>query len=365
MTLRSPYVCRAMVASNRLQETCKRSDELSIEVGRLRKTNEELHKGLQEQLRKKGQEETVQWAEFDVLNLNLRTARAQIVELQGENEILRADLASLQETSGAPSNDLTQRLEKEIAELKEKIKATSEAHLRQMAEKDAQIMDWRRRAGGMCDLEKSLEELRFLKAAEFPDQYNQGLDQPLEALLRGQVKKLEGELVLANGQSRELTKQLDTLKTELTTKDNCIIELERAVERYEASAANLSPPADAISLQSNSSLSTQNVDSIVAILTNQRDRLKKQKEDIEDKYTAVYQQLECQKIELSRLRSDNTKLTDKIKLLPRFLEGKIENNLMIDSELGGLLDHGQSTRRVKLDSFGFFLRNVPDIFSNL
>lgn len=354
-----------MVTSNRLQETCKRSDELSIEVGRLRKTNEELQRDLQEQLRRKSQEETVQWAEFDVLNLNLRTARAQIVELQGENEILRADLAGLQEKSlEASSAGLTQGLEEEIAELREKLKATSEDHLRQMAEKDAQIMKWQKRIEGMTSLEKSLEELRFLKAAEFPDQYNLESDQPLEALLRGQIKKLEGELVLANGQSHESTKQLEVLKIELATKDDRILELERAVERYEASATNLSPPADAVSLQSNSSLSTQNIDSIIVILTNQRDRLKKQKEDIEDKYTTIYQQLECQKIELSRLRSDNAKLVDKIKLLSRSLEGKTENSFMMDSELGGLSGHSQPIHGVKLNSFEFF-RNVPYSLSTL
>lgn len=290
----------------------------------------------------------MQWAEFDVLTLNLRSARAQLVGLQGENETLRAELATLRSKAPkSPDGRSTPRLERELAELRAKLDSVSKEHAGQVEEKDRQIVELQRRANELGKLEKSLEELRFLKAAEFPDQYRAELDQSLESLLRAQVKKLEGELVHAGSQGRELARQLDDLRSELTTRNARITELEGTIEGYETAAAPGSLPADAISLQSTSTVSTQAPDSVVTILTNQRDRLKRQKEELEDRYTALHQCLEGQKVEASRLRLDNAKLFEQVKVMSGAARNRLADGFTVEDGLdepSGPTQFGHETR---------------------
>ena len=151
-------------------------------------------------------------------------------------------------------------------------------------------MSLHKRLEAVNDTEKALKELRHLKTIEFPDLYNPALDQTVETLLQQRNKKLEGEIVSVRNAYRESQSQIEAKNAEISALINKTSELEKLVTRYEDSAAIAVVQqgaqhgvSDGASVKSVHSDRSHTVDStVITVLTNQRDRLKQQKSDLED-----------------------------------------------------------------------------------
>lgn len=141
-------------------------------------------------------------------------------------------------------------------------------------------------------MERSQAELRILKAAEFPDIYDPTKDQSLEAILQQKNKKLESDLVHTRNNLRELQSASKATEVELKDAKKKNGELEKLITRYEESAALavMPPTNDSGSVRSASTEQTTfpATDSIVTVLTNQRDRLRKQNQDFEEVFTPQF-----------------------------------------------------------------------------
>ncbi|PJF18824.1 Protein CASP [Paramicrosporidium saccamoebae] len=260
-----------------------RNEELVIELGRLKKAHEELQKETQTMSDIKSKQEDLKWAEMDVINLNLEGYRRQLTELQRENEMLRAEVESNKSILPEVDMDRMRALEEDVSDLQKKLAEDQASTKNIMLKKDQELEATKKRLEAFKDVEKSLTELRTMKAAEFPDLYDPSKDQTLEAILQQKNKRLESDLVNMRNQHRELQGQIKTITGNLEEIQKKKSEMERIITRYEESAAIAAMPSDSVSVRSMSTdhASMPANDSIMTVLTNQRDRLKKQNQDLE------------------------------------------------------------------------------------
>lgn len=117
-----------MLSANKLQEMNRKNEELTIELDRLRKTKEEMQEELKSQAGIKCNEETLKWAELDVINMNLQASRRQTAELQKDNELLRAQLEEVNESVKERERMIAEilKLENELAALRSKLIETED-----------------------------------------------------------------------------------------------------------------------------------------------------------------------------------------------------------------------------------------------
>jgi homeobox protein cut-like len=198
----------------------------------------------------------------------------------------------------------------------------------------------------------------MLKAAEFPDLYNPTNDQSLESLLQQKNKKLESDLVQMRNGNRDLQSQLKKMAANLDELQKKNAETEKIIARYEDSAAIAAMPGDNNSIKSASTehVTLPSADSIVVVLTNQRDRLKKQNNELEERLATINKQLDSQKQESNRLQADNVKLFERIKYIEAFANKKTPAKENVDTELGDLLPY-QNIYEERLDPFRLFFQN--------
>lgn len=96
-----------------------RNEEVVIELSRLKKAYEDLQKETESVTRLRSQQDNLQLAELDVVNLTAEASRQQIMELQRENELLRAELETRVAT---PADERRIRvLEEDILDLQGKL----------------------------------------------------------------------------------------------------------------------------------------------------------------------------------------------------------------------------------------------------
>lgn len=98
-----------------------RNEQVGIELGRLRKANEDLLKDAEELRSTKSQQETIKVAEFEVVGLNLENTRRQVVELQRENQLLRLETASLKQNEPVVDSRKIAELEDDLLDLQTKL----------------------------------------------------------------------------------------------------------------------------------------------------------------------------------------------------------------------------------------------------
>lgn len=275
--------CRHMILTNR-------NEELVIEMGRLKKAYDDLVKEKNSLSQTKLEQDSLKLAELDVVNMNSETSRRQIMELQRENELLRAEVESIQSTLPILDTRRIKELEEDIMDIQAKLEEEQCKNQTIIKKKDEEIALHLSKLESLCEMEKFLQELRALKAAEFPETYDPLKDQSLELLLQQKNKKLEGDLVQMRNNVRELQNQLKQMTIELENTHQKSMEMEKVITRYEESAAIATMPGETDSISSTIGNDYGKVlnEPIITVLTNQRDRLKRQNQELEDVWRANF-----------------------------------------------------------------------------
>ena len=236
-------------------------------------------------------------AEFEVVGLNLENTRRQVVELQRENQLLRLETASLKQNEPVVDSRKIAELEDDLLDLQTKLEEEQAKRKKDLKDRDRELETMRKKLQELENVENSLEELRRMKAAEYSDLYDPVQNQSLEALLQMKNKKLETDLVHSRIGLGEIQKQVKVLETELTSVNEKNSELQKLITRYEESTtiAAISPPTNDSGMSLASSIGQDST--VIAVLTNQRDRLKKYSEDLE----TVLSISSCTDLELEKL----------------------------------------------------------------
>ncbi|XP_065780963.1 protein CASP isoform X6 [Muntiacus reevesi] len=258
------------------------------------------------------------------LEAELAAKEREIAQLVEDVQRLQANLSKLRENSASQISQLEQQL------------SAKNSTLKQLEEK----------LKGQADYEEVKKELNILKSMEFAPAEGAGTQdasRPLEVLLLEKTRSLQSEnaaLRISNSDLSGRCAELQVHVTELTAmaaeQRELIARLEQdlstiqSIQRPDAEgAAELGlekipePIKEATALfygpsAPASSLPEGQVDSLLSIISSQRERFRARNQELEAENRLAQHTIQALQTELDSLRADNIKLFEKIKFLQSY-----------------------------------------------
>ncbi|AJS44101.1 Putative protein with role in Golgi function [Saccharomyces cerevisiae] len=335
-------------------------------------------------------------AEYNLVTQELETTQARIYQLEKRNEELSGALAKAtseaeKETELHAKELKLNQLESEnallsasyeqerksrshaINELKEQLNgivAESESY-------KSELETVRRKLNNYSDYNKIKEELSALKKIEFgvnEDDSDNDIrsedknDNTFESSLLSANKKLQATLAEYRSKStaqeeerNELKKSVDQLKQQIATLKEANEKLETDLEKVEnvsphfnetasmmsgvtrqmnnRTSHKMSPTSSIIGIPEDGELSG-NQSTILPIVTKQRDRFRSRNMDLEKQLRQGNSEKGKLKLEISKLKGDNTKLYERI----RYLQSYNNNNAPVNQSTEGIDVESQYSR---------------------
>lgn len=335
-------------------------------------------------------------AEYNLVTQELETTQARIYQLEKRNEELSGALAKAtseaeKETELHAKELKLNQLESENALLsasyEQERKSTSHAinELKEqlnsiVAESESyksELETVRRKLNNYSDYNKIKEELSALKKIEFgvnEDDSDNDIrsedknDNTFESSLLSANKKLQATLAEYRSKStaqeeerNELKKSVDQLKQQIATLKEANEKLETDLEKVEnvsphfnetasmmsgvtrqmnnRTSHKMSPTSSIIGIPEDGELSG-NQSTILPIVTKQRDRFRSRNMDLEKQLRQGNSEKGKLKLEISKLKGDNTKLYERI----RYLQSYNNNNAPVNQSTGGIDVESQYSR---------------------
>ncbi|KAM4628018.1 cut-like homeobox 1b isoform 2-T2 [Polymixia lowei] len=271
-------------------------------------------------------EQAVEGVSRSSLEAELGAKERETAQLVEDVQRLQASLTKLRETTSSQITQLEQQLSTKTATLKE---------LEDKLQKQA-------------DYEEVKKELSILKSMEFgPSDSVQDSSKPLEVLLLEKNRSLQSEsasLRIANtelgGRYAELQLEFSSAVRTSAEQKELILKLEHDVStiqsmtslpRPDAEGSDLSnmdgipePIKEATALFASSSVSPHSelpqgqMDSLLSIISSQRERFRSRNQELEAESRSMQQTMQALQSELDSLRADNIKLYEKIKFLQSY-----------------------------------------------
>lgn len=302
---------------------------MSIELGKVKKAYDDIQKAQQNKTESTSKLERIREEELELMNKTVETNKLRIIELQRENELLQAELYNVRNETPKVDERRVAELEEDIMDLQarfdqEKTKTKSLVDL-----KDQEISQLKVQLAQFKDSDKVVNELKVLKGQIFAEAFDPQQNQSLEYLLGEKNKKLQVELTRMENLYREKDETIKGLEMNRASLQKKINDLERTMSQYEESA-------------SIATTSTGTDPAAASVLLNQRDRLKSQKDELEQRLRQLSQILESQKLESDRLQKDNIKLYERISQLEAINTKTSMSRDIIDAEVGDPLHHPYS-----------------------
>ncbi|XP_039612520.1 cut-like homeobox 1b isoform X6 [Polypterus senegalus] len=259
------------------------------------------------------------------LEVELTAKDREITQLVEDVQRLQANLSTLRESSASQISQLEQQLN------------TKNSTLKQLEDK----------LKGQADYEEVKKELNILKSMEFVSSEGsaaQDASKPLEVLLLEKNRSLQSEsasLRIANSDlsGRYAKLQLEFAEAVRTSADqkDLIMKLEHdlstiqsmsSLQRPDTEGADMThleripePIKEATALFSGVStvsyaeLPQGQMDSLLSIISSQRERFRARNQELEAESRSMQQTMQALQTELDSLRADNIKLYEKIKFL--------------------------------------------------
>ncbi|XP_072325219.1 protein CASP-like isoform X5 [Scyliorhinus torazame] len=343
-----------------LERANQRAEVVQREAETLREQLSSANKSLQlaTQIQKAPDvEQAIEVLTRSSLEVELAAKDREIMQLVEDVQRLQANLTKLRETSASQVSRLEQQL------------SAKSSTLKQLEEK----------LKGQSDYEEVKKELSILKSMEFVASEGSGsqdTSKTLEVLLLEKNRSLQSEnatLRITNSdlsaRSAELQMQFtEAVKTTAGQKE-LIIKLERDVstiqsmsslQRPDAEGADLSnmekipePIKEATALFASGlsptcELPQGQMDSLLSIISSQRERFRARNQELESDNRMMQQTLHALQSELDNLRADNIKLYEKIKFLQSYPSRGVSSD---DTEL-----RYSSQYEERLDPFASFSR---------
>ena len=335
-------------------------------------------------------------AEYNLVTQELETTQARIYQLEKRNEELSGALAKAtseaeKETELHAKELKLNQLESENALLsasyEQERKSTSHAinELKEqlnsiVAESESyksELETVRRKLNNYSDYNKIKEELSALKKIEFgvnEDDSDNDIrsedknDNTFESSLLSANKKLQATLAEYRSKStaqeeerNELKKSVDQLKQQIAILKEANEKLETDLEKVEnvsphfnetasmmsgvtrqmnnRTSHKMSPTSSIIGIPEDGELSG-NQSTLLPIVTKQRDRFRSRNMDLEKQLRQGNSEKGNLKLEISKLKGDNTKLYERI----RYLQSYNNNNAPVNQSTGGIDVESQYSR---------------------
>uniref|UniRef100_A0A4W4HKF2 Protein CASP n=1 Tax=Electrophorus electricus TaxID=8005 RepID=A0A4W4HKF2_ELEEL len=255
------------------------------------------------------------------LEAELSAKEREMVQLVEDVQRLQASLAKLRENSST-----------QISQLEQQLSAKS-ATLKQLEEKLQEQADYEE-----VKKELSIVDL-YLRPDLYPNPLPQDSSKPLEVLLLEKNRGLQSENASLRIANAELGGRYTALQVEFTAavktsaeQKDLILKLEQdlstiqtmsSLPRPDTEGADLSgmdgipePIKEATALFSGySELPQGQMDSLLSIISSQRERFRARNQELEAESRSLQQTLQALQSELDSLRADNIKLYEKIKFL--------------------------------------------------
>uniref|UniRef100_A0ABK0LWE7 Protein CASP n=1 Tax=Rattus norvegicus TaxID=10116 RepID=A0ABK0LWE7_RAT len=212
------------------------------------------------------------------LEVELAAKEREIAQLVEDVQRLQASLTKLRENSASQISQLEQQLNAKnstLKQLEEKLK-------------------------GQADYEDVKKELTTLKSMEFAPSEGAGTQdstKPLEVLLLEKNRSLQSENATLRISNSDLSGRCAELQIHLT----------------EATALFYGP-----SVSSSGTLPEGQVDSLLSIISSQRERFRTRNQELEAESRMAQHTIQALQSELDSLRADNIKLFEKIKFLQSY-----------------------------------------------
>ncbi|XP_047662570.1 cut-like homeobox 1b isoform X4 [Tachysurus fulvidraco] len=310
--------------ANQRAETAEREAESLRE--QLTSANKSLQLATQIQIAP-DMEQAVEVVSSSSLEAKLNAKEREMVQLVEDVQRLQASLAKLRENSST-----------QISQLEQQLSAKSTT-LKQLEEKLQE----------QADYEEVKKELSILKSMEFGPSDSATVkdsSKPLELLLLEKNRSLQSESASLRIANTELSGRYAALQVEFSAavktsaeQKELIFKLEHdlstiqamsSLSRPEAEGADLSamdripePIKEATALftglgVSQSELPQGQMDSLLSIISSQRERFRARNQELETENRSLQQTLQVLQSELDSLRADNIKLYEKIKFLQSY-----------------------------------------------
>uniref|UniRef100_A0A4W4HSG6 Cut-like homeobox 1b n=1 Tax=Electrophorus electricus TaxID=8005 RepID=A0A4W4HSG6_ELEEL len=266
-------------------------------------------------------EQAVEVVSRSSLEAELSAKEREMVQLVEDVQRLQASLAKLRENSST-----------QISQLEQQLSAKS-ATLKQLEEKLQEQADYEE-----VKKELSIVDL-YLRPDLYPNPLPQDSSKPLEVLLLEKNRGLQSENASLRIANAELGGRYTALQVEFTAavktsaeQKDLILKLEQdlstiqtmsSLPRPDTEGADLSgmdgipePIKEATALFSGySELPQGQMDSLLSIISSQRERFRARNQELEAESRSLQQTLQALQSELDSLRADNIKLYEKIKFL--------------------------------------------------
>ncbi|XP_058854279.1 protein CASP-like isoform X6 [Acipenser ruthenus] len=330
------------------EETTAKADEIEMVMTDLERANQRAEvaereaEGLREQLTSANKslqlatqiqkapdvEQALEVLTRSSLEVELTAKDREIGQLVEDVQRLQASLSKLRDSSTSQISQLEQQL------------STKNSTLKQLEEK----------LKGQGDYEEVKKELNILKSMEFvPSESSatQDASKPLEVLLLEKNRALQSESTTLRIANSELSGRYAELQLEFTEAvrtsveqkdlisklehDLSTIQAMTSLQRPDAEGADVShmeripePIKEATALFSGLSASPQaelpqgQMDSLLSIISSQRERLRARNQELEAESRSVQHTMQALQSELDSLRADNIKLYEKIKFLQSY-----------------------------------------------
>ncbi|XP_067450959.1 cut-like homeobox 1b isoform X5 [Thunnus thynnus] len=271
-------------------------------------------------------EQAVEVASHSSLEAELRAKERETAQLVEDVQRLQASLTKLRETTSSQITQLEQQLSSKTAVLKE---------LEEKLQKQA-------------DYEEVKKELSILKSMEFGTSDSvQDSSKPLEVLLLERNRSLQSESAALRISNTELSGRYTELQVEFSAavrtsaeQKELILKLEHDLSTIQAMSSVPRPDADGSEvgnignipepikeatamfagsgLSPHSELPQGQMDSLLSIISSQRERFRSRNQELEAENRSMQQTMQALQNELDSLRADNIKLYEKIKFLQSY-----------------------------------------------
>uniref|UniRef100_A0A1A8KEG8 Protein CASP n=1 Tax=Nothobranchius kuhntae TaxID=321403 RepID=A0A1A8KEG8_NOTKU len=325
------------------EESTAKADEIEMVMTDLERANQRAEasqreaESLREQLSQSNQshplsspgkadpdsEQTAEAASHSSLEAELRAKERETAQLVEDVQRLQASLTKLRETTSSQISQLEQQLSNKSAVLKE---------LEEKLERQA-------------DYEEVKKELSILKTMEFGTSESvQDSSKPLEVLLLEKNRTLQSESAALRIANTELSGRYSELQVEFsaavrtsTEQKELILKLEYDLSTIQAMSSISRPDADGSEVRNipdpikeatamfagsgvspNSELPQGQMDSLLSIISSQRERFRSRNQELEAENRSMQQTMQALQSELDSLRADNIKLYEKIKFLQSY-----------------------------------------------
>ncbi|XP_051693927.1 protein CASP isoform X12 [Oryctolagus cuniculus] len=259
---------------------------------------------------------------------------------------LEVELAAKERETAQLAEDV-QRLQASLTKLRENSASQISQLEQQLSAKNSTLKQLEEKLKGQADYEEVKKELNILKSMEFAPSEGAGTQdsaKPLEVLLLEKNRSLQSENAALRSSNSDLSGRCAELQSHVTEAVATAVEQRELIARLEQDLSTIQsiqrPDAEGAaerglekipepikeatalfygpSAAASSALPEGQVDSLLSIISSQRERFRARNQELEAESRLAQRTIHALQGELDSLRADNIKLFEKIKFLQSY-----------------------------------------------